>query len=52
MCQSRDIGPDSLYCGKWRKISNSRHDLDLGLIVYTQTHRTDRHAGVLYSCGL
>ena len=24
------MGPDSLYCGKWRKISKSRHDLDLG----------------------
>ena len=24
MCQSRDIGLDSLYCGKWRKISKSR----------------------------
>ena len=29
MCQSRDIGLDSLYCGKWRTISKSRHDLDL-----------------------
>ena len=24
------MGPDSLYCGKWRKISKSRHELDLG----------------------
>ena len=24
------MGPDSLYCSKWRKISKSRHDLDLG----------------------
>ena len=24
------MGPDSLYCGKWRKISKSRRDLDLG----------------------
>ena len=24
------MGPDSLYCGKWRKISKSHHDLDLG----------------------
>ena len=23
------MGLDSLYCGKWRKISKSRHDLDL-----------------------
>ena len=23
------IGLDSLYCGKWRKIPKSRHDLDL-----------------------
>ena len=30
MCQSWDIGLDSLYCGKWRKISKSRRDLDLG----------------------
>ena len=29
MCQSCDIGLDSLYCGKWRKISKSRCDLDL-----------------------
>ena len=29
MCQSWDIGLDSLYCGKWRKISKSRCDLDL-----------------------
>ena len=29
MCQSWDIGLDSLYCGKWRKISKSRRDLDL-----------------------
>ena len=31
MCQSGDIGLDSLYCGKWGKISKSRHDLDLDL---------------------
>ena len=24
------MGPDSLYCGKWRTISKLRHDLDLG----------------------
>ena len=24
------MGPNSLYCGKWRKISKSRRDLDLG----------------------
>ena len=24
------MGPDSLHCGKWRKISKSRSDLDLG----------------------
>ena len=29
MCQSRDIGPDSLYCGKWRKTSKSYPDLGL-----------------------
>ena len=29
MCQSCDIGLESLYCGKWRKISKSRLDLDL-----------------------
>ena len=31
MCESWDtcIGLDSLYCGKWRKISKSRWDLDL-----------------------
>ena len=29
MCQSREIRLDSLYCGKWRKILKSRHDLDL-----------------------
>ena len=23
------MGLDSLYCGKWRKISKSHHDLDL-----------------------
>ena len=23
------IGPNSLYCGKWRKISKSHRDLDL-----------------------
>ena len=28
--QSRVMGPDSLYCGKWRKILKSRSDLDLG----------------------
>ena len=30
MCQSlgRSIGPDSLNCGKWRKILKSRRDLD------------------------
>ena len=27
--QSLVIGPDSLYCGKWRKISKSNRDLDL-----------------------
>ena len=26
------MGPDSLYCGKWRKISKLRHD-DLGLAM-------------------
>ena len=25
----RVTGPNSLYCGKWRKISKSHHDLDL-----------------------
>ena len=29
MCQSLDIGPDRLYCGKYRKSSKSRRDLDL-----------------------
>ena len=29
MCQSYDIVLDRLYCGKWRKISKSRCDLDL-----------------------
>ena len=29
MCQSCAIGLDSLYCGEWRKISNSSRDLDL-----------------------
>ena len=29
LCQSKDMGLDSLYCGKWRKISKSRRDLDL-----------------------
>ena len=29
ICQSGDIGLDSLYCDKWRKISKSRCDLDL-----------------------
>ena len=29
LCQSRDMGLDSLYCGKWRKISKSHRDLDL-----------------------
>ena len=29
MCQSWDMGLESLYCGKWRKISKSRRDLDL-----------------------
>ena len=24
------MGPDSLYCGKWRMISKTPHDLDLG----------------------
>ena len=24
------MGPDNLYCGKWRKISKLCHDLDLG----------------------
>ena len=27
------MGPNTLYCGKWRKISKSRHDLDLGLTM-------------------
>ena len=29
MCQSWDIGLDSLYCGKWKKILKSHTDLDL-----------------------
>ena len=29
MCQSRDIGLDSLYFGKWRKTSMSCRDHDL-----------------------
>ena len=33
MCQSRDIGLDSLYCGKSRKISKSCSDLDLDRIM-------------------
>ena len=28
-CAKAEIGLDSLYCGKWRKISKSRRDLDL-----------------------
>ena len=31
--QSRVMGPDSLYCGKWRKIWKSRSDLDLDPIM-------------------
>ena len=27
------MGPDSLYCGKWRKTSKSRSDLDLDLTM-------------------
>ena len=27
------MGPDSLHCNKWRKISKLRHDLDLGLVM-------------------
>ena len=27
------MGPDSLYCGKWRKVSKSRCDLDLSLTM-------------------
>ena len=27
------MGPDSLYCGKWRKNSKSRRDLDFGLAM-------------------
>ena len=27
------MGPDWLYCGKWRKISKLRHDLDIGRIM-------------------
>ena len=30
MYQNCVIGPDSLYCGKWRKYSKSYNDLDLG----------------------
>ena len=41
MCQSLDIGLDSLYCGKWRKISKSRCDLDLDL-DYRETDRQTR----------
>ena len=29
MCQSWNIGLDSLYCGKWRKNPKSQSDLDL-----------------------
>ena len=29
MCQSSYIGLDTLYCGKWRKLSKSHYDLDL-----------------------
>ena len=28
MYQSRTIGPDSLYCGKWGKFLNAYSDLD------------------------
>ena len=27
------MGPDSLHCNKWRKISKLHHDLDLGLAM-------------------
>ena len=27
------MGPDNLYCGKWKKISKLRSDLDLGLTM-------------------
>ena len=33
MCQSLVIGPDSLYCGKWRKFWNAYRDLDLDCII-------------------
>ena len=33
MCQNLDIGLDSLYCGKWRKISKTHRDLDLDLTM-------------------
>ena len=29
--QSRTIGPDSLYCGKWGKLLKAYSDLDLDL---------------------
>ena len=29
------MGPDSLYCGKWRKISKSHRELDLGRTMQT-----------------
>ena len=28
MCQSCHIGPNSMYCDRWRKISKSHCDLD------------------------
>ena len=29
------MGLDSLYCGKWRKNSKSRHDLDLDQTMFS-----------------
>ena len=45
--QSWVMGPDSLYCGKWRKISKSRRDLDLGPISYMSNIKLVRDNHIL-----
>ena len=42
------MGPDSLYCGKWKKLSKSRHDLDLGPNTLDAQH-THTHTHTLTS---
>ena len=48
MCQSRDIGLDSLYCGKWRNAQCRTHPSNFHIIQYVQVSSGLNHYFLSY----